>query len=208
MLHILTSIWCFQCFRFRPFYDREAWRAAIHGVAKSWTRLSNRTKLKNYISHCLNLPLLSDIWPGGLFFHGESHGQSSLEGYSSWGCKESDITEVYTYTMVYDIDFFTCLFAICMCICVCVYVCVCVCVNSLFRSFACFLLDVCFLLFNFKSFLYNLDTSALSDIYFGNIFSQILTSLFLTVFCTVEVLNFDIYSSYPFFLSQLCFWLI
>ena len=25
--------------------DREAWRAAIHGVAKSWTRLSNRTEL-------------------------------------------------------------------------------------------------------------------------------------------------------------------
>ena len=25
--------------------DREAWRAAIHGVAKSRTRLSNRTKL-------------------------------------------------------------------------------------------------------------------------------------------------------------------
>ena len=25
--------------------DREAWRAAIHGVAKSQTRLSNRTEL-------------------------------------------------------------------------------------------------------------------------------------------------------------------
>ena len=25
--------------------DREAWRAVIHGVAKSWTRLSNRTEL-------------------------------------------------------------------------------------------------------------------------------------------------------------------
>ena len=24
---------------------REAWHAAIHGVAKSWTRLSNRTEL-------------------------------------------------------------------------------------------------------------------------------------------------------------------
>ena len=24
--------------------DREAWRAAVHGVAKSWTRLSNRTR--------------------------------------------------------------------------------------------------------------------------------------------------------------------
>ena len=26
--------------------DREAWRAAIHGVPKSWTRLSNWTELK------------------------------------------------------------------------------------------------------------------------------------------------------------------
>ena len=26
--------------------DREAWRAAVHGVAKSWTRLSEWTKLK------------------------------------------------------------------------------------------------------------------------------------------------------------------
>ena len=25
--------------------DREAWRALIHGVAKSWTRLSNWTEL-------------------------------------------------------------------------------------------------------------------------------------------------------------------
>ena len=25
--------------------DREAWRAAIHGVAKSWTRLSDWTEL-------------------------------------------------------------------------------------------------------------------------------------------------------------------
>ena len=25
--------------------DREAWRAAIHGVEKSWTQLSNCTKL-------------------------------------------------------------------------------------------------------------------------------------------------------------------
>ena len=25
--------------------DREAWRASIHGVAKSWTRLSNWTEL-------------------------------------------------------------------------------------------------------------------------------------------------------------------
>ena len=27
--------------------DREAWRAAIHGVAKSWTRLSDWIELKS-----------------------------------------------------------------------------------------------------------------------------------------------------------------
>ena len=25
--------------------DREAWRAAVHGVAKSWTRLTDQTEL-------------------------------------------------------------------------------------------------------------------------------------------------------------------
>ena len=41
--------------------DREAWRAAIHGVVKSWTRLSNYTELKftrraplDWISHYLS----------------------------------------------------------------------------------------------------------------------------------------------------------
>ena len=32
--------------------DREAWRAAVHGVAKSQTRLSDRTEL-NILSHSL-----------------------------------------------------------------------------------------------------------------------------------------------------------
>ena len=30
--------------------DREAWRAAVHGVAKSQTRLSDRTELKHHKS--------------------------------------------------------------------------------------------------------------------------------------------------------------
>ena len=34
--------------------DREAWCAAIHGVTKSWTRLSDWTELK-YNIHCLSL---------------------------------------------------------------------------------------------------------------------------------------------------------
>ena len=37
--------------------DREAWRAAIHGVAKSWTRLSDRTELKKnmQMKYCLDV---------------------------------------------------------------------------------------------------------------------------------------------------------
>ena len=30
--------------------DREAWHAAVHGVEKSWTRLSN--ELKKMLLHC------------------------------------------------------------------------------------------------------------------------------------------------------------
>ena len=49
--------------------DREAWHATVHGVAKSWTQLSNRNALKYlgkfltvlklsfYISHLLIMPL-------------------------------------------------------------------------------------------------------------------------------------------------------
>ena len=34
--------------------DREAWHAAIHGVAKSRTRLSDWTELKNMMGSCVN----------------------------------------------------------------------------------------------------------------------------------------------------------
>ena len=34
------------------------------------------------------------------FLPGESHGQRSLVGYSPWGCKESDTTEVWIYHTV------------------------------------------------------------------------------------------------------------
>ena len=54
--------------------DREAWRTAIHGVAKSQTRRS---------------PVL---------LPGESLGQRSMMGYSPWGCRESDTTEVTEHT--------------------------------------------------------------------------------------------------------------
>ena len=35
-----------------------------------------------------------------VFLPGESHGQRSLGGYSAWGCKESDMTEMTEYTHI------------------------------------------------------------------------------------------------------------
>ena len=103
--------------------DREAWRATIHGVAKSWTWLSDWTEL-NWIPffafYCYlywaslvaqmvkNLPARQETWVwsglrrsprGG---HGNPlqysclenpHGQRSLAGHSPWGRKELDMTE-------------------------------------------------------------------------------------------------------------------
>ena len=65
--------------------DREAWRAAIHGVTKSWTRLSNWTELNwteelfvvihigfsqmpSFIS-ILMITLFSLIWPTDIIHH-------------------------------------------------------------------------------------------------------------------------------------------
>ena len=53
--------------------DREAWSATVHGVAKSWTRLSNWTELNTchgdpvasaqaYLHSSLPLPVCSALW--------------------------------------------------------------------------------------------------------------------------------------------------
>ena len=55
------------------FVDRGAWRATVHGVTKSWTRLK-------WVSTCKNLPSII----------------MDRAGYSSWGHKESDTTEQLT----------------------------------------------------------------------------------------------------------------
>ena len=41
--------------------DRETWRAAVHVVAKSWTRLSNRTELIPYPGDDKGFPLSGGI---------------------------------------------------------------------------------------------------------------------------------------------------
>ena len=65
--------------------DREAWRAEVHGVAKSWTQLSNNKK-----SRAGKIPWRRKWQPTPLFLPGEPHGQKSLVSYSQWGGKESD----------------------------------------------------------------------------------------------------------------------
>ena len=96
--------------------DKEAWHAAVHGVTKSWLRLSNEQQpafpggsvVKNQPDNTGDAgdmiwylgqedPLEEEVATLSSILPGESHGQRSLVGYSSWGCKELDMTE-HTYT--------------------------------------------------------------------------------------------------------------
>ena len=64
--------------------DRGAWWAAVHGVAKSRTRLSDFT-----FTHWRRK------WqPTPVFLPGESQGRGSLVACRLWGCTELDTTEV------------------------------------------------------------------------------------------------------------------
>ena len=68
--------------------DGGTWWAAVHGVAKSRTRLHFHFHWRRK-------------WqPTPVFLPGESHGQRSLAGYSSWGRKESDMTERLHFTSI------------------------------------------------------------------------------------------------------------
>ena len=65
--------------------DEGAWWAAVHGVAKSWTRLNNFTFTL--------MPWRRKWQPTPVFLPGESQGRRSLVGCRLWGHTESDTTD-------------------------------------------------------------------------------------------------------------------
>ena len=67
--------------------DGEAWWAAVHGITKSWTRLSDFTFTFHFHALEKEMATHSSILPG------ESQGHGSLVGGRLWGRTESDTTE-------------------------------------------------------------------------------------------------------------------
>ena len=68
--------------------DGGAWWAAVHGLVKSWTRLSNFT-------FAFQFPALEkEMGTTPVFLPGDSQGWGSLVGCHLWGRTESDMIEV------------------------------------------------------------------------------------------------------------------
>ena len=67
--------------------DGGAWWAAVHGLTKSWTQLSDFTLTFHFHALEKEMATYSSILPG------ESQGQGSLVGCHLWGCTELDTTK-------------------------------------------------------------------------------------------------------------------
>ena len=65
--------------------DREAWRAAVHGITKSWTRLSNWTGTGTRLA---SLTQWTWIWANA-----RRKWRAWKLGVLPWGCKELDMAD-------------------------------------------------------------------------------------------------------------------
>ena len=68
--------------------DRGAWKAAVHGVSRSWTRLSDFTFTFHFPALEKEMATLSSVLAWRI------PGAGSLVGCHLWGCTELDTTEV------------------------------------------------------------------------------------------------------------------
>ena len=92
---------CFGFPVYTPFYLSLIFRSSFHGsdiyllsLCASRTRLPTQETQEMWVQSVgWEIPW-GRKWQATLvFLPGKSHGQRSLVGYSSWGCKESDRTE-------------------------------------------------------------------------------------------------------------------
>ena len=97
--------------------DGGAWQAAVHGVAKSQTQLSDFTFIFTFMHWRRK-------WqPTPVFLPGESQERGSLMGCRLWGHTEQDTTEVTQQQQLF-ITAQTHTY-VCVCVCVCVYIYIC-----------------------------------------------------------------------------------
>ena len=65
---------------------------------KELTCQSRRGRFNHWVG---KIPWRRRLQPTPVFLPGEFHSQRSLAGYSLWGCKESDTTELLTHTYIF-----------------------------------------------------------------------------------------------------------
>ena len=70
------------------------WASQVAPVVKKPTCHCKRHKRHGFDPWVRKIPRRREWQPTPVFLAGESHGQRSLAGSSSWGCKESGTTEV------------------------------------------------------------------------------------------------------------------
>ena len=145
--------------------DRGAWWAAVHGVTKSWTRLSDFTLLFTFMHWRRR-------WqPTPVFLPGESQGLGSLVGCRLWTRTESDTSTKWLSSSSSNNEWCWASFHVLLVICIFSLG------HYLFKSFAHFLIDLSFCCWVVRV----LYISKILDIWHINIFSHSVGCLFISL---------------------------